>query len=407
VSRRAFYLLLLCVLAILTYLDRVCISVAGPRIQDALGIDPAHWGWVGTAFVLSYAFFEVPTGHLGDRIGPRRVLTRVVLWWSAFTALTGAVFSFPILLAVRFLFGAGEAGALPNGTLAISRWFPPESRGRALGAFVMCTQIGGAISPLLVIPIQQRFGWRASFWTFGAAGVLWAAVWFAKFRDHPEGEAPVAPPLGKSRESFAPLLRSRSLWLLMAIAFASVYGMSFYQLWLHTFLVKGRGFSEGELSLSSLPYVCGAAANLLGGFACDVLVRRVGLKWSRRAVGISGAAVAALSFAAVPVTADHAATIVWLSLAYAGIAFQQTAVFTGCLDIGGLRGGAVTGFMNTAAQAGAAVSSTLFGYIVKASGSYDAPLLPIAAVLGLGVLLWLALDVGARIASGPVPANQS
>jgi predicted MFS family arabinose efflux permease len=133
----------------------------------------------------------------------------------------------------------------------------------------------------------------------------------------------------------------------------------------------------------------------------------VGLKWSRRAVGLTGAALAALSFAAVPFTANHAATILWLSLAYAGVALQQPAVFMGCLDIGGLRGGAVTGFMNTAAQAGAALSSTLFGYIVKASGSYDAPLLPIAAVLGLGVLFWLALDVGARIAPGPVPVGQS
>jgi MFS family permease len=98
----------------ITYIDRVCISVAGPRMQEDLGIDPVGWGWVTAMFTLSYCLFEIPTGTMGDRIGPRRVLTRIVLWWSAFTSLTGAVSNYYLLLLIRFCFGAGEAGRFPT-----------------------------------------------------------------------------------------------------------------------------------------------------------------------------------------------------------------------------------------------------------------------------------------------------
>ena len=159
---------LLILLFAITYIDRVCISVAGPRMQEDLGIDPVGWGWVTAMFTLSYCLFEIPTGALGDRIGPRRVLTRIVLWWSAFTALTGAVSSYPLLLVTRFCFGAGEAGAFPNASIVVSRWFPATQRASMCGVLLMASQIGGAVAPLLIVPIQIRYGWRASFFVFGA-----------------------------------------------------------------------------------------------------------------------------------------------------------------------------------------------------------------------------------------------
>jgi ACS family glucarate transporter-like MFS transporter len=125
---------MLSLLSVITYLDRVCIAVAGPRMQDALHISPEAWGWVTSVFFLSYSAFEIPTGALGDRIGPRRVLTRIVAWWSAFTALTGAVSSYYVLLLVRFCFGAGEAGAYPNAAAVIARWIPVAKRTRAMGS---------------------------------------------------------------------------------------------------------------------------------------------------------------------------------------------------------------------------------------------------------------------------------
>jgi len=88
---RHIVLVLLFLLSIITYVDRVCISVAGPRMQQDLGITPDKWGWVVGVFAIAYAAFEIPTGSMGDRIGTRRVLTRIVLWWSVFTSLTGTV----------------------------------------------------------------------------------------------------------------------------------------------------------------------------------------------------------------------------------------------------------------------------------------------------------------------------
>src|SRR5690349_1501184 len=155
-TRRYGVLALLISLFAITYLDRVCISVAGPRMQQELGIDAIGWGWVTGIFTLAYCVFEIPTGTMGDRLGARRVLTRIVLWWSAFTSLTGMVSNFYLLLAARFAFGAGEAGVFPNSTIVVSRWFPPSQRATISGVTLMAAQVGGAAAPLLVVPIQAR-----------------------------------------------------------------------------------------------------------------------------------------------------------------------------------------------------------------------------------------------------------
>ena len=295
---------LLVLLFAITYIDRVCISVAGPRIQEDLQIDPVGWGWVTAMFTLSYCLFEIPTGALGDRLGPRRVLTRVVLWWSAFTALTGAVSNYSLLLVTRFLFGAGEAGAFPNASIVVARWFPHTQRASIAGVMLMASQIGGGIAPLLIVPIQIRYGWRASFFLFGLVGVVWAVVWYTWFRDSPAEKA------GVSREELAEIdrLRSRRTRTASRGGRPSLrehpgddgHGvllrlrLSFFQTWFHTFLVKGRGFTEGGLVLSAMPYVVASIANLAGGAASDALVRRFGRKWGRRGLGIVGLGSACL-----------------------------------------------------------------------------------------------------------------
>ena len=166
-----------------------CVSPSpDPRIQDSLHIGPVAWGWVSGVFTFAYAAFEIPSGILGDRIGPRRVLTRIVLWWSAFTSITGLATGYLSLLVTRFLFGVGEAGAFPNTAIVVGRWFPAPERGRAFGIILAAAQMGGAISPLLVVPIQIRYGWRASFYLFGVLGVAWSAIWYLWFRDSPSGK---------------------------------------------------------------------------------------------------------------------------------------------------------------------------------------------------------------------------
>ncbi len=386
----------------ITYLDRVCISVAGPRIQDDLHIGPIGWGWVTGVFTISYCLFEIPSGVLGDRIGPRRVLTRIVLWWSAFTALTGAVTSYYPLLITRFLFGAGEAGAFPNAGVVISRWFPPSRRATMCGVALMAGQIGGALAPLFVVPIQSRYGWRASFYVFGALGTFWAMAWYAWFRDSPDqekgaelSEPPEAPPPNSTPEPGFPwrsALRSGSVAAMLGTAFCYVYVYNFFQTWFHTFLVKGRGFSEAGLLLSSLPYAVAVFANLTGGAASDVLVRRMGPKRGRRALGAAALTVAGAFTLAAMVSRQQILTVILLALVYGAITFQQSGVFGVCLDIGQRHAGAMVGLMNTASQIGGLVGSVAYGYIVQHFGNYDAPFVPMAALLFIGALLWLRID---------------
>lgn len=408
---------LLSLLLVITYLDRVCISVAGPRIQDSLHIGPVAWGWVTGIFTLSYCLFEVPSGVLGDRIGPRRVLTRIVVWWSAFTSITGLAMGYGSLMTTRFLFGLGEAGAYPNASIVVARWFPIPERGRAFGIILASAQIGGAISPLLVVPIQMRYGWRASFYVFGVLGVLWAAIWYAWYRDSPTEKSGVTQQeldetrgLPEKSHRILPwsiAFRSANFWAVMVGAFCVVYTFNFFQSWFHTYLVKARGYSEKDLLLSSLPFLLAACANLAGGLASHLLVKRIGLKWGRCLLGFLGLGAAAISVVAVMLTHSPLGALIFLSLAYAGTTFQQPIMFAACLDIGGAYAGAMVGAMNTASQVGGFLSSLAFGYIVGRTGNYNLPFLPMAAFLVLGTFLWLKIDPTEQLTPSeiPIPAN--
>jgi MFS transporter, ACS family, glucarate transporter len=410
---------LLILLFAITYIDRVCISVAGPRIQQDLHIDPVGWGWVTAMFTLSYCVFEIPTGALGDRIGPRRVLTRVVLWWSFFTSLTGTVSNYYLLLITRFLFGAGEAGAFPNASIVVSRWFPPTQRASMSGVLLMASQIGGAVAPLLVVPIQMRYGWRASFYVFGLLGVGWSTVWYTWFRDSPAEKPGVSEAELEETGGYSPAphgfpwriaLRSETVLAMLGTAFCYVYVYTFFQTWFHTFLVKGRGFTEGSLVLSALPYAVAACANLTGGAASDALVRRLGLTWGRRSLGIAGLGSACLFTIAAMLTRQRLPTVILLSLVYGAITFQQSGVFGVCLDIGRKHAGSMVGLMNTSAQVGGLLSSVAYGYIVERFDSYDAPFVPMAALLFVGALLWFKIDASTELATAsfatvPEPAH--
>jgi len=393
---------MLSLLSVITYLDRVCIAVAGPRIQDALHISPEAWGWVTSVFFLSYSAFEIPTGALGDRIGPRRVLTRIVAWCSAFTALTGTVSSYYVLLLVRFCFGVGEAGAYPNASAVIARWIPVSRRTRAWGIVFLTGQVGAAISPLLVVPIQIRYGWRAPFFVFGLVGVMWSVAWYVWFRDSPHEKPEVteaelreigsAPGLHDHGMPWATALKIPMLWRIAAIGGCYLYTLGFFQSWLQTYLVKGRGFTEAALVLSSLTYVMGAAANGLGGVVGDWAVRRYGLRNGRRSIGMAGLSAASLFLTAAIFAPQGNLALVFLSLAYAGVLFQQPSLCALCLDVGRKHAGAVFGFMNTAANVASALSAVIFGYLVGYSGNYNTPFIPMVALLSLGALLWVRVD---------------
>lgn len=403
-KQRHRVLLLLFLLSIITYLDRVCLSVAGPRMQADLGISTERWGWVVGAFTISYALFEIPTGVMGDRLGSRLVLTRIVVWWSAFTTLTGAVSNFYALLATRFFFGAGEAGAYPNSSGTIARWFPLSERGQAHGVVWMASRVGGALSPLLVVPIQRAFGWRASFWAFGVIGIVWAVVWYRVYRDRPSDAAGITraeleeigpDTSGHAHQSlpWALALRRWNFWKILLMYHLYCWGSYFYVSWLHTYLQKGRGFSEGEMAVySTLPFIAGIGGNLFGGWVSDRLVMHRGLRFGRRVVGASGLVLSGALMLVAAMSNSKWVALACLTLGYGAMDCMLPVSWSICLDIGRRYAATVGGTMNMAGQLGSFLSSVAFGYAVTYFGSYNAPLYPMALCLVASAVLFTRID---------------
>lgn len=401
-KQRNILLALLVALSVITFLDRLCISVAGPRMQKELGISPEQWGWVLGAFVLAYGLFEIPTGAMGDSMGQRRVLTRIVLWWSVFTMLTGSVSSLVPLVIIRFLFGAGEAGAYPNIAGVISRWFPGDSRARAQGFIWGASRAGGALAPWIVVPLQLQFGWRAAFWAFGALGILWCAVWWFWYRDR---AVDAAGSIGHGPAPWGTLFRSPQLWLIIAMYFSQAWGSWFYFNWLPTFLVKGRGFTEGEMGFfSAFPFLLASASNIAGGFLSDFAVRKLGPRRGRTIVGSLGLAASAVLLATTALSTGKTTTIVLLSLGFGVADLMLPSAWAICLDVGGPHAGSVTGAMNMAGQFGGFLCTVVFGHIVGRTGDYNLPLFIIAVMVGTGAILFSRIDATRPLAAGRQPA---
>jgi ACS family glucarate transporter-like MFS transporter len=391
-------------LAVITYLDRVCISAAAPYVTDELHLTNAQMARVLSAFALSYALFEIPSGWLADVIGPRKVLTRIVAWWSGFTMLTGAAAGYPSLVATRFLFGAGEAGALPSMSNAISHWFPLSERGKANGAVLFGTRVGGMIGVPLVLLLISRWGWRASFVIVGSIGILWAAAWFAWFRDDPARHPSVdaaelswiqdgAVPAGQAETPWRVLLRSRNLYAICAMYFTYGYGLYFYFTWLPTYLIRVLGFSvvSGGL-LSGLPFVFAGAANLAGGWLTDFLARTRGLRTARCHLGFASFLTgAALTFASTLVP-QAIAKAVLLALALGSVDLALSACWSVCLDVGRRHAGVVTGCMNTFSNLGGVLTPLVVAYAVDRWQSWTFPFYVTAAVYAVGAVIWLTID---------------
>src|SRR5262245_22551887 len=271
------------ILAIITYLDRVAISSAAPAVRSEMGLDAIEMGWVFSAFTWAYAIFEIPSGWMGDVLGPRRVLTRIVIWWSAFTAATGAAWSFVSLLAARLLFGIGEAGAFPNTSRSFAKWFPLNERGAAHGWVFMGTRMGGAITPPLVVALMTAIGWRRTFYAFGILGVIWAWFWWRWFRDepsqHPEVNAAELALIESGGHEDAPThafrwseLLSLNLLLVYGMYFTMGYTLYFNLTWLPTYLKDERGFTLQQAGwLSAAVLFTGGVMTYVGGKLHDTL----------------------------------------------------------------------------------------------------------------------------------------
>src|SRR6202012_2122587 len=182
---RWYVLVMISVMYLITYLDRVNISTAAPEIAKEFGFDKVTMGFIFSAFVWAYALFQVPGGWLSDKFGARKMLGAIVTYWSIMTAATAAAFSATSFIAVRFLFGIGEGGAFPGATRAMQLWYPRQERGFIQGITHSASRAGAAIAPPVVVFIMSGYGWGPVFYVCGAVGLLWSLWWVITYRNLP------------------------------------------------------------------------------------------------------------------------------------------------------------------------------------------------------------------------------
>lgn len=393
-------------LVIITYIDRVCISNFAPYISKDLGLSKSDMGWVLSAFALSYALFEIPTGWMGDMHGPRKTLLRIVVWWSFFTAATGWAWNWLSLVVTRFLFGIGEAGAFPNLTKAFTLWLPTQERVRAQGIMWMAARWGGAFTGILVLWVMQYMTWRQAFGLFGALGIVWAVIFYAWYRDHPKDHPSVNKAelehigdthavTGDHKVPWARFASSGTVWLLWIAYFCVSYGWYFYITWLPTYLREARGMNlETSAVLSGLPLFMGGWGCLLSGVVTPWLSRKLGSeRTGRRAIAICGVlgASAMLFYSTSIENGFYAVLAIGMASFFNDLAMPPA--WGACMDVGGRFAGTLSGSMNMMGNLAGAVAPVIIGYLINITGSNWNLTFYISATIYLGAALcWYFLD---------------
>ena len=366
----------LCGLAGVLYLDRICMSQAALPIQKEFDLSDTQLGVVMMAFTLAYGLFEVPTGRLGDRIGARRVLTRIVVWWSLFTALTGAAWGLTSLLVVRFLFGAGEAGAYPNAARVLSRWFPAAERGRVQGMMQTSAFVGAMAAPPLAAYLIELAGWRWVFVAFGLVGVAWAVGFWHWFRDDPSDHPRVNTAeaelirigTGNPQPHALPIpwravARNPGIWLLGLTIVCSSFNSYFYYSWFPKYLMSARQVSNVQSGWFTALVLAGSAVGVLTGGAIADRILRSGrdVVRCRRLLGLV-AYILAATFLFAATMMDSATSMAGLA-ALSSLCVQLTLPtwWSSAIEQSGKHVGALFGLLNMMGTAGAMASQGFVG----------------------------------------------
>jgi sugar phosphate permease len=403
-------------LGFIMYLDRVCMGTAAPAIMKQFHLDKVTMGWSVSAFNWAYAFFQIPGGWMADRFGPRIVLAGALTWWSLFTAGTGLSFNALSLAATRFLFGAGEAAAFPASSRAIVRWLPLNQRAFAQGFQHSGSRLGAALAPAIVVFLMAIWGWQSIFFIFGAAGVVCAVIWYFAYRDFPHEHPGVnAAELQILDQTAAPskrvaarsvpwkqILRSRDLWFLSVMYFCYGWVLWMYLFWFPTYLVEVRGYTQIKMGLgASLPLLAATSTNILGGWCSDKLTRRWhNLRRGRVSILVAGFAIAAAALVPGVLTKSAVASMIFLTLALAGLELTVPISWAISLDIGGDYSGSVSAVMNTLGNCGGALSAVFIGYQATKFG-WNSPFLTASAMCIVAALFAICINPSRPAAGNP------
>jgi ACS family glucarate transporter-like MFS transporter len=427
---------LLLIISALTYLDRVNLSIAGKIIQDEYGFSTQAMGWILSAFVLGYALFQVPAGRFGDRYGPRGVITWASLWWSIFTAATAIAPRLPLVgwfgmawsfVIVRFLVGAGEAAAYPNGNKIVAFWMAPRQRGLGSSLITTGSGVGGAVTPMLIVWIMQHWGWRSSFYLCASLGVIVALGWQLYATAHPEDHPHVntaelemirtglTPPLRDAQPTnhgqrlpWSKILSSLTVWSLILSYACLCYPAYIYYTWFYIYLVRERGLTLMQGGLwGSTPFLAIMLMAPLGGWASDRLVARIGKQRGRQGTVWLGVACSAILLSAGAHTANNTLAILLLAASAGFNIFACVSWWATCIDLTRNYSGSLSGLMNMCGNLGGWLAPIGTAFIATRLGWPRA--LDFAALLTLiAGVLWILVNADHNLEAGwPEPANKN
>jgi MFS transporter, ACS family, glucarate transporter len=360
------------VVSLIMYVDRAAISSAKDSISADFALTDQSMGAVFSAFALGYALAQIPTGRLADRYGPKAALTAVVAGWSLLTAMTGATLGLASLLAVRFLFGAAEAGGFPSANRVYYNWLPKAEHGRANGIVFSGARLGAAGAYPLMTWLLGRWHWRAVFGLLAVPGVLWCAGWLAWFRDYPP--EPVATGDGGERgvaPRFTEVLRSQAMLLAMVQYIATNFTTFMTISWMLPYLKQQYRLSASDAAwYASLPLLVAAGSQWFSGVLVDRLYRIPRMRpWSRALPAIAGFGLSSCGLLAVCAAATPGTATAALVVATFGAEMTISPSWAYCLDIGGKNAGGVSGSMNMIGNLSSFVSANAFPFLSRISGT--------------------------------------
>jgi len=403
-------LLLISVMYLICYMDRSNISVAQPEIAKAFGLNKGSMGLVLAAFTWAYALGQVPAGWLGDRFGPKRVLTFIMNSWSAMAMMTGLATGMGTLFSARALLGLGEAGAFPVASRGMQLWFPRSERGRIQGTTHFFSRFAVAVTPFVAGSIMVQFGWRAIFLIFGSLGVLWTIVFNIIYRDRPElhakvNRAELAEIRGVNADGtlkgvvennrvtpWKKILGSPNMWWIALGYGCFFFGTNFYLTWYPTYLREHLHLSIKALGIwGSVPLFAGMVGDVVGGSLSDLILRKTGkAKLARRAVAAPGFLLAG-AFVIPAALTNHATTsILFLAASFFFLEWVIGPAWAVPMDVGGQFSGTVTGVMNMVGALGGGLTAVVYGSLFQRE-FWVAPFLVSAGVMALGALIWIFL----------------
>ena len=384
--------------AVLLYLDRICLSTAAEAVMKDLLISQTGLDWLLAAFFWAYALGQLPAGWLGDRYGARWMLSAFIVLWSLSTGLMGVANGWFALFFLRLCCGLFEAGAYPVAAGIVSRWMPIGSRGIASSIVAVGGRLGGALAPVLTIQLMLWWtlgdgwwsapsdsvaavtSWRPVMVLYGAIGIVIAMVFLWLFRDSPEQHPSVNPaerkwiqvgqfvngvPTDRPAIPFRAMLLSIPLWLNCFVQFASNMGWAFLVTKMPQYLKDVHGSSQSSQGwLVSLPLLAGIFGLLLGGVFTDAMTRSLGLRWGRAIAMCASRIFVAMGFLGCSFVTDSLQATLCLAVVGFATDLGISACWSYAQDVGGKNVGSVLGWSNMWGNFGAALSPVILGGIV-------------------------------------------